>query len=113
MFAPLTIPPPTCPSLQIIGPPQPRPTHSAPNSITRSSHPLTLPTSSPCPAPALPCPPPNTEAHKRTGLACNFSVLWYPGKYFPPLGSIIPLTDVTDAIPRDLVTLGGLTGWGG
>jgi hypothetical protein len=42
---------------------------------------------------------PTAEARKRTGLPCNFSVLFYAGKYFTSFGSIFPVEDVISVVP--------------
>ncbi|GBF99513.1 digalactosyldiacylglycerol synthase chloroplastic, partial [Raphidocelis subcapitata] len=39
------------------------------------------------------------EARERTHLPCDFKVLFYDGKYFTGLGSILPVGDVTAAVP--------------
>eukprot|EP00878_Enallax_costatus_P006400 GHUV01006711.1.p1 GENE.GHUV01006711.1~~GHUV01006711.1.p1 ORF type:complete len:626 (+),score=203.50 GHUV01006711.1:144-2021(+) len=38
-------------------------------------------------------------AQKRTGLACGFKVRFYPGRYAPEKGSILPVGDITQYIP--------------
>eukprot|EP00775_Hariotina_reticulata_P013587 gene13587-13712_t len=38
-------------------------------------------------------------AQKRTGLACDFKVRFYPGRYAPEKGSILPVGDITQYIP--------------
>eukprot|EP00882_Tetradesmus_deserticola_P010522 GHRQ01011114.1.p1 GENE.GHRQ01011114.1~~GHRQ01011114.1.p1 ORF type:complete len:512 (+),score=294.09 GHRQ01011114.1:159-1538(+) len=38
-------------------------------------------------------------AQKRTGLACSFKVRFYPGRYAPEKGSILPVGDITQYIP--------------
>lgn len=39
-------------------------------------------------------------AQKRTGLACNFKITFYPGRYAPEKGSILPVGDITQYIPE-------------
>jgi hypothetical protein len=39
------------------------------------------------------------EARQRTNLPCNFSVLFYAGKYFSSFGSIFPVEDIVGVIP--------------
>ncbi|KIY95412.1 hypothetical protein MNEG_12549 [Monoraphidium neglectum] len=38
-------------------------------------------------------------AQKRTGLPCDFAVKFYPGRYAPEKGSILPVGDITQYIP--------------
>lgn len=38
-------------------------------------------------------------AQKRTGFACNFKITFYPGRYAPEKGSILPVGDITQYIP--------------
>eukprot|EP00798_Chlamydomonas_sp_ICE-L_P012491 gene12491-15703_t len=38
-------------------------------------------------------------AKKRTGLACNFKITFYPGRYGAEKGSILPVGDITKCIP--------------
>lgn len=38
-------------------------------------------------------------AQKRTGLNCNFKVTFYPGRYAPEKGSILPVGDITQYVP--------------
>ena len=52
----------------------------------------------------------HTEARQRTHLPCNFSVLFYAGKYFMSFGSIFPVEDIIGVIPPaqvGAVVLGG------
>lgn len=58
--------------------------------------------------PAAPLHATHAEARKRSGLPCDFDVLFYDGKYFPSFGSIFPLQDVVEAIPQHLVRRRGV-----